>query len=716
MSTVVQIIDAFSPAYGGTAAAGTVPVSLNVTSGNVLDVLFMAHAALPHTCVISKLSGTATIGTPVQIDYIDDTANYAEIYRFIVPITGTGSLTLQATYGKTNEDIMLAAAEISGAITTGYVTSHNTASPPPYIDGGSMSSGYITPSNTSGILCGWAAMVNGGTLISPTAGGGATLFASGLFSGYNSGLSYESKAISSTSQTEIIFLPGQGYQRTHVFGAFFSGQAVATITNVDTDNIITSTQTGVVITGGLLTGGTVDIIQGGRTIPQTVTATTDSTITFNVVFDAPSSYDLYYGSATLRVTAASTTDTKAITITPPDARSWVTIGTPNTTSSSRITSTPDLASGDIVEVVSVTGGAITDVLLNNDGTFDASSSVTQFTCRVWSATDFTWGSAAAQILSGVGVTKNAINTVMQRPIISGRKYSEATAKRWQLWYVDSINYTTQSSDIYTTQLATNDVVVLYPFNSNNSDQGRAFADAIKAKNPNVKILVYFLISEEQINSTSGPNAQIMRDIMSGTGANFPWIETSLGNGVAASYSSAPVGFTKSGGTAGNPGGSSTPGVCRLWDYRKSVFQTAYKAGVDALFSSSYYSYDGLFIDNCTTALGVHSTAGWTSAGSTNQSGLQAALQTIVTDIRNAHPTKIIVGNTSQSYNDLNGTLLEGDALDQTTINNRLSELTVTSGRIQPYYPMFSCPNSTKTTYEQTAISLGAYLMQEYVAP
>jgi hypothetical protein len=188
------------------------------------------------------------------------------------------------------------------------------------------------------------------------------------------------------------------YSSTYTTSTAAAGGSAPTITNVNTTNIITSTQTGVVITGTNLSGCAVSITQGTTTVTQTVTATTSTTATFTVVFDSGST-DLKYGAATLTVAVSGQTSaTKSITINPPDSRSWVTLTSVESTASNRITSSPvDLVIGDQIEVTSVVGGAITDVTLNADGTYDSAGIVRQFYVRVWDVSDSTWGTTGLQV-------------------------------------------------------------------------------------------------------------------------------------------------------------------------------------------------------------------------------------------------------------------------------------------------------------------------------
>lgn len=174
------------------------------------------------------------------------------------------------------------------------------------------------------------------------------------------------------------------------------GASPPSITNVDTDNTITATQTNVVITGTDFDTATVGITQGSTTVAQSIDSQNATTIQFDVVFDAGAT-DLKYGAATLTVTNGDAqADTQAITIAAPSGKNYVTLTSVNGTAGNRLTASPDLEINDQVEWSNVAGGAIGDVTVNADGTFDCDSAVTSFDIRVWDNDDSTWGSLATQ--------------------------------------------------------------------------------------------------------------------------------------------------------------------------------------------------------------------------------------------------------------------------------------------------------------------------------
>lgn len=175
--------------------------------------------------------------------------------------------------------------------------------------------------------------------------------------------------------------------------------AAPVVTDVDTDESITSTQTNVVITGTGFNTATVVIRQGANTVSQSIDSQTATSIQFDVVFDSGSP-DLKYGAATLAVINGDAQEgTIAITIAPPSGKAFVNVLAPHASAPNRITAT-GLASGDQIEALNAQGGAITDLTLNADGTFDYDDALTAFDARVWDSSDSTWGSVGTQSLAG----------------------------------------------------------------------------------------------------------------------------------------------------------------------------------------------------------------------------------------------------------------------------------------------------------------------------
>ncbi len=172
------------------------------------------------------------------------------------------------------------------------------------------------------------------------------------------------------------------------------------ITDVDTDEIVIAGQTGATITGTNLGATTSDRVltleQGSVAVTQTQTSGNATGGVFNVVME-PGGAALKFGAVTAKVTivADSSIATLAATVNPAAGELYVDVGTPNTTSAFRISSSPDIASGDQIHVRGVGGGAApVGLVLYSDGTF--SGATDDFDARVWSASDQTWGSWATQ--------------------------------------------------------------------------------------------------------------------------------------------------------------------------------------------------------------------------------------------------------------------------------------------------------------------------------
>lgn len=99
----------------GVASATTIATGSfgsNVTSGNTLWVITNTDAAT--TVTITKNSGTATIGTVTDEGSVTEAGTGEELTHFTIPITGTGSLDLLATFGVSQGNRQIIAFELSG--------------------------------------------------------------------------------------------------------------------------------------------------------------------------------------------------------------------------------------------------------------------------------------------------------------------------------------------------------------------------------------------------------------------------------------------------------------------------------------------------------------------------------------------------------------------------------------------------------------------------
>ena len=170
------------------------------------------------------------------------------------------------------------------------------------------------------------------------------------------------------------------------------------VTDVDTDEIISFGQTGVVVTGTNMGGNTaartITIEQGAVSVTQTQTAGDASSGTFNVVQG-----NLKTGSATLKVTRVgdSSYDSIAITLASASDRLNVDAVAPAAISANRLTATPDIETGDQAEIYNIVGGVPADITLNANMTFSLDSDITSFYFRIWSGGE--WGTGTQQTFS-----------------------------------------------------------------------------------------------------------------------------------------------------------------------------------------------------------------------------------------------------------------------------------------------------------------------------
>lgn len=202
----------------------------NVTAGNYLDLIHLAVGAeTTQTLTIAKASGTATIGTigdPIQYLNITGTDS-REIRRYLIPITGSGSLTMQGTYGETLRDFQIAMQEFSGLdattpFTTGKVATGNAN----VATGGTIGSGNITPTVQPGVIVGWG-WIKTSNGAAPTQGSGNTLISNLLWPDLGTGgtvpsLALQWRVFSSLSALASDFVAVAHFSDTYALAAVFN--------------------------------------------------------------------------------------------------------------------------------------------------------------------------------------------------------------------------------------------------------------------------------------------------------------------------------------------------------------------------------------------------------------------------------------------------------------------------------------------------------------
>ena len=211
-------------------------------------------------------------------------------------------------------------------------------------------------------------------------------------------------------------------------------------------------------------------------------------------------------------------------------------------------------------------------------------------------------------------------------------------------------------------------------NQSTNAGAKAWFDSVRALNPSIKILAYLIVSQEP-GSAPGVGNTILMDVNRWTAAQQdPWL-------VSPSLDIAAIQLD-------------TWKNRRLFDYRKAVWQTAFKDACRAILAA--YAFDGLFFDNCTAA--------WAKHVSYGGAALTTSLQNVLLDVRREFPSKILIGNSVENWMGLNGEMNEGRLAD-------LAELSPYTGQVVPnanVYYMGLQPTTTDAQIQDVFLQVKSY--------
>ncbi len=154
-------------------------------------------------------------------------------------------------------------------------------------------------------------------------------------------------------------------------------------------------------------------------------------------------------------------------------------------------------------------------------------------------------------------------------------------------------------------------------------------NGLKTLNPDLKLLAYMGASEESM--VSGPGFDLIHQL-----APNSWLTV---NGKPVTV---PVG--------GTPGFT----VGRVYDPRDPVWQNAFILACAAVLNS--YPYSGIFLDQCYIY-------GKPPMTSTDINSMQVALNATLLKLRASFPNKIIIANSSITWDGVNGEMNEGRPAD-----------------------------------------------------
>lgn len=174
-----------------------------------------------------------------------------------------------------------------------------------------------------------------------------------------------------------------------------AGPADPTITDVDTDEVVTEGQTSVAVTltdGDAAGGRTFHLVQGSVEVAQTETGTPTDTAAELTIGIEGTTADIKYGDATLRVTrtADDATGEIAVTVNPPSSEQYVDLT--GFEADGGLDAIPDLEAGDQVHYRAVGGGQVTGLTIDTSGRviWDEGATVVTFEARAWDVNDATW--------------------------------------------------------------------------------------------------------------------------------------------------------------------------------------------------------------------------------------------------------------------------------------------------------------------------------------
>lgn len=201
------------------------------------------------------------------------------------------------------------------------------------------------------------------------------------------------------------------YQALAIVGVPDYAAAGPSITSTSDDTPTNGSTLTLTVTGAEASQGTGGVTANG--VGWTETSWSDTSVAVTVALG-----DNKYGvNVTLVLTNNSGQSSSAynVQIQPATGVSYVNLSGTLAASGDRITATPDLASGDQLEISNVQGGTISDVTVNADASFSVATGVTAFDVRV---NDGTWSAVATQYINQAtasaskrGLVRSLIRTI-----------------------------------------------------------------------------------------------------------------------------------------------------------------------------------------------------------------------------------------------------------------------------------------------------------------
>ena len=332
--------------------------AVTVPSGATYLVVRIVGSSIPNEVKYNNVALTKAV------EQADTNTRTASIYYLVNPTVGTYDLYVAKTSAQTYQ---LVVDTVSGVSSIGT----------PVVSGGSSTNSSEDVTTVSGDIV--LDVLSSDQTTTVGAGQTAQLI--------NTANTHASSEIATGTTTTMSWTHANDFV-AHVAVAFPAGTAPMSITDVDSDNIVTNGQAGIVITGAGF-----EAAQGSGTvtidgIAQTVTAWSDTAITITHVRSS-----MKYGAQTLSVTNDSAdNDTHFITVNPASGRSYVDLSG-YTELNADIVTVPSLVDGDQLEYENTAG--VFSVTVNAAGVVSATGTGgpagETFDFWAWDSGTLTWG-------------------------------------------------------------------------------------------------------------------------------------------------------------------------------------------------------------------------------------------------------------------------------------------------------------------------------------
>lgn len=378
------------------AADGSFLLPNNVGVGDLVVIAAAGNTAVNWVAAdCTQIAGTATLGA-IALDFAINDGVDSRVGYWSAIVTGAGSLTMQVAsagnYGVMGVEVYTGSWDAARKETSHSAPSTTSTTP---------TSGNATSAGAA-LFVGALAVKNSAAV---------TLTEDAAFASIKDSLDGTAHVVGElidrivgTGTTDsadwVINIAPSNSMAAVVVYREVSASGVS-VTSVSGDNVITSDELDIQITGSGFSTATVEIRQGAVTVGQSIDSQSSTLIQIDFVLGG-----LKHGAATLAVVNADTSEgTISITINAPTGQAYVDIGTPDAEAYTRLSSSPDLESGDQVQYWGAYGvDSLGGMTVASTGIFSGLR-IRSFYFRVWDVNDHTWGASQLQTIIPINTTR-----------------------------------------------------------------------------------------------------------------------------------------------------------------------------------------------------------------------------------------------------------------------------------------------------------------------